>query len=259
MSRPAGSLLRSVWQAIESQAATHPDCINTAIHKIRAQFPQQLASPPDPRQDEEWKAAVRAVTNGMLGSWVRQKRELGGRTAAYGLLTEHRLATAAVNREHPIYLRTRGLTKSEKRNIAAIRVQCTAWMASHAQHRDTSKFGRAAPYRGRYCVMPCCDGRGLLDDAIHILLQCPWHRRERRELFGAVNAQLGAAVRLDGATSGVRRLEDLAGDHMRIRLLLGAPDLEHLQSPDSRRYQRILQAVSTFLRAVYRERWVERS
>ena len=55
------------------------------------------------------------------------------------------------------------------------------------------------------------------------------------------------------------RLEDLAGDHMRIRLLLGAPDLEHLQSPDSRRYQRILQAVSTFLRAVYRERWVERS
>ena len=101
-------------------------------------------------------------------------------------------------------------------------------------------------------------GRNQLDDAMHVLLYCPRHWSERRDMVQEVNAQLTAAAMLaQHARWRVCRLQELNGDQQRAALLLGTPPLEHLQSPESEHYVCILRAVSKFLRKVYRTRWIQ--
>ena len=154
-------------------------------------------------------------------------------------------------RQFPPYLTTLGLSKSERRNIAQFRIQGTAFVATHAQHRTTDLFGGKVHYQCRHCIWSGCRQHGarVLDDTAHVMLRCPLHNRARQALLGRVSTALfphGASLQIMGSDIEI------------VRFLLGSPPMlvANMISESTTAYRDVLRASAAFIKAVYADRWV---
>ena len=136
-----------------------------------------------------------------------------------------------------------------------MRTQCAAYIAAHAQHRDTKAFGNNEMYLHRYCQCQSCAGSRLLDDAAHVMLRCRAHVTERKIMENIVDREL-REIAASNPTHRAKTLAAFGTDTMKLRLLLGSPP-QHLRGSDAR-YGRILAASASFIATVHRKRWLER-
>ena len=85
----------------------------------------------------------------------------------------------------------RDVSGNTRRAIAAMHLQSNSFLATHAGSRDTTLYGPAiGKYRSRCCIWLACANPGPVDDAIHVLFECPHMAQQRKSLLQAVNAQL---------------------------------------------------------------------
>ena len=200
----------------------------------------------------DWKKEiVNPAAHAELVAWTKKKIATWGRTAEYSYIATELRDDGPAYRQFPPYMTTLGLSKSERRNIAQFRIQGTAFVATHAQHRETELYGGRAHYQSRHCIWSGCRQHGArkLDDTAHVLLHCPLHNGARAALLDRVHTAL--------FPHGVS-LQDLGSDIERVRFLLGSPPghIANALSGSTTAYRDVLRASAAFIKAVYTVRWV---
>ena len=102
--------------------------------------------------------------------------------------------------------------------------------------------------RERKCIWPPCAAERHLDDALHVLLQCPHFAAHRPTYLQRVNVALGSIG---------HSLADLGTATRQTSFLLGSLVTPFLTIEEDHPgiYQEVLTATATFLRVVYSFRW----
>jgi hypothetical protein len=212
LSRDESSILHQVWDVIESHAyITDGHSLNGEIHRLQEKYSEQIGDTvPDPTDKRAWKELVDEIASHELKEWYASQQRTGGRL---------RTQPSPLNGLAPDYLTHPAITKHERRNIACTRTQCAAYIAAHAQHRDTKAFGNNEMYLHRYCQCQSCAGSRLLDDAAHVMLRCRAHVTERK-------------IAASNPAHRAKTLAAIGTDTMELRLLLGSPP-QHLRGSDA--------------------------
>ena len=124
--------------------------------------------------------------------WTRTQRLHGGRVDAYASVARELNPHGGVYGHFAQYLLCPQLPRMARLSIAAMRLQCNAFVCTHAGYRESELYGMDKPYRERKCIWPPCAAERHLDDALHVLLQCPHFAAHRPTYLQRVNVALGS-------------------------------------------------------------------
>ena len=256
-SRTRSSLLRQTWCVIESHRdSLHPGSINAAFHRLVDAHPELGQQLPPVGNRLWWKQLANSVAKKEIARWTNDQITASQRVSEYA-----GIATELIARNHnpscyPLYLTTHGLSKSERRNIAVLRLQCANYVHAHAGFRPSPLFQHGhLQYSERGCISTHCrfqldsTGNAPVDSTAHVLLDCPAHAAARAELLQAVDSAL--------MSCGLTRGHDIASRNRLTSLLLGSPH-PHLHGrllghPTA--YRDILRATARFIKSVHAMRW----
>ena len=263
LSRPPTALLPRVWNCIQSHAerGSSPHwahSVHTALHRLITSYPRLQLGPnslPPPTDRIGWKHLTNDITRAETTEWTRSQILRGGldglpgRMNAYADIARELTAHSGVYGHFAEYLRMRDLDGSCRRVIAAMRLQCNSFVATHAQFRDSALYGpTGAPFRRRCCIWIHCTDSGPVDDAIHVFFECPHMAQHRAALLADVNALLAAiGFQLTDFGSRRRQLSFLLG-------LLVTPVLS-INDDHPGVYAGVLRCTAAFLRALHTRRW----
>ena len=176
LSRPKESILRQVWEVIDSHHSTaHPLSLNLEVRELQRRYPAELGTTvPHPSRKQAWKDLIDGVASAEMREWVRMHTARGGRVHAYCQISlKHDQDNP---HSAPAHLADVALSSSQRRDITLMRTQSAAYVAAHAQSRsDTELFGNEAEYRHRYCTQAQCSGLRVVDSTAHVMPHCPAH------------------------------------------------------------------------------------
>ena len=249
LSRDESSILRQVWEVVESHAPiTDMHSLNGEIHRLQQKYNDQIGDTvPNPKCKKEWKKLVDDISKQELHAWYKEHIRAAGRASAYAAI-RHELVGKT-----PEYLTHIALSKHERRNIAVMRTQCAAYVAAHAQHRETPLFGQHESHVQRYCQCKSCTPR-TTDSTAHVMLHCSTHKADRQAMVSTVDRHLRAAAR---KPSHIQSLSELGSDTLKLQLLLGSTHLLYLRN-GSAEYGKILAASAAFIQSIHKDRWTQR-
>ena len=264
LSRPRSSLIRRVWDCVESHRAIDAgprwvNSTNTAIHQLRAEHQalHSLAALPNPMDRIQWKHLTNDVARAEMTAWTRTQTKKRGRVNAYIQIARERQHRSGVYGQFPAYLRIPGLGRQARHAIAAMRLQSNQFVVTHAAYRETAIYGPARPeYQTRTCVWPHCANPppGLaeqpVDDALHIFFHCPHLEPASSQMRYRVDTLLGEVG---------GKLTDIGPTSLQVSFLLGSlvPPFLEIEGDRPGLYTRILRETAWFLGEVHYLRWIE--
>jgi hypothetical protein len=150
---------------------------------------------------------------------------------------------AGRNSGAPVYLACEELRAHQRRNIALMRTQAAAFVATHAQRESgTMLFNSGTEYAHRHCIQPSCLGKNITDSTEHVMLSCPEHRALRR------------AMRMDIDTTCPPKAGAAMAPSADLQVLLGTRPPDGITS-NSAKHADVLRASANFIHEVYRARW----
>jgi hypothetical protein len=252
LSRDEASILRQVWDVVDSHSHIAAHSLNGEIHRLQDKYQEQLGDTvPHPDEKQAWKKLVNDIAKHELHDWCATQQRTAGRVAAYAAIRGDLNSS-----DTPEYLTHPRVTKHERRNIACMRTQCTSYVAAHAQHRDTKMFGQRKAYNERYCQCQSCKHTNVLDSTAHVMLHCTEHTAARNAMIAEVDTALDAVATRRGRQH-MRTLNAFGSDTLKLQLLLGSPPYECFQN-GCLEYGQILAASAIFIQAVHHARWENR-